>query len=583
MGRQGRRGRGVWHGVLALAVALGGLALYWHAGGFALRGAGSRKWDKVLQLLCLGPGVVCLSSWVGMHVRRDLAAGLSRLSSKGPVPLLVVGLAFLLALAAGPLRGLPGSRDEVEYLFQGRVLMTGRLGAPPPPCPASFALRGMTIHRGRWITPYEPGHPLLLGLADRLGASWLVGPLMGVVALSLLFLLADSLWGRGVAMASLALGVLSPFFLFLAACHSYHVTSLVLSSLLFLAQARPGPGWGLVAGAAGGALLFVRPLALAFLASPMVLIEVHRARAGIPRRRWICAGATFLVFCALFLAYNHRVTGHPLRTTREVVYPYGLFGFGPRSAHIPTYGTQGHTPLKGLRNVGVQLGTLSTGLLGWPAISLLPAVLGFLARRRGVWPWVFALAVGATAGVLFFSWYPAVEHGPRHYLDSWPGLIILSALGLQDATAWFRRKYGAGGSNSVLIAVLGFFALSAALYIPVRLADLTTRTLWVDPTVHEAVRTQVVTPALVFLDCPSHPADYYCSGFVHNDPLLRGPILYARHLGTREDAQCLQHFPGRRGYRVTYDPATGRVEVSPMPHAPASPVQGGDSGGGGSE
>jgi 4-amino-4-deoxy-L-arabinose transferase-like glycosyltransferase len=539
----------------------------------AVRGAApvaalsTRRWDKFWQLLLLVPAVLVLSLAVSGWVRRDLAAYLSRATRRiGPVVLVLVGFCLLVLVAYGPLGHMPRSRDEAEYLFQGRILMSGNVTAPAPPCDDAFDLRGILVRDGRWFAAYDPGHPLVLGIADRLNLAWLVGPLLGGISLWLLYVLGRDVYGPGVARGAVALGIVSPFFVLLAASHSYHVSSLVLTAAFFVCAARRGrhPVWDCLAGCALGGLVLVRPLGLIILLPSLVVLEAHRWRVsrGPLLREWARILAGFLPLVFLYLAYNWRLTGHPLVSGRQILYPTSLFGFGVEAAHGPSYGSVGHTPLKGLMNVGLQLGTLSTGLLGWPLVSLVPALIALVLGPRRVWDWVFSLMVVSTAGVLFFSWYSAVEHGPRHYLDAWPGLILLSALGF--VRMWNRVGSARPRRNAMVLTIGGLFVLSTLLYVPVRVHEALRPWLGVDPKVGRVVSEQVEAPALVFMEFPDAPADYYTSGFVHNDPFLRAPVIYARHRSIVEDRQCLTRFPGRQGYLLRYDPASRRVSLSPL-------------------
>ncbi|MBN1424201.1 glycosyltransferase family 39 protein [Candidatus Fermentibacteria bacterium] len=552
-----------------MAVLIAGVIAYGMVSGRQVSTVLSRRrWDKLWQLLFLGPAIGALALMSGALLKFDIAGALDRVAGRlRPWTLVFLGLCVLLAVAAWPMQRLPGSRDEAQYLFQGRALAAGSLSAPPPACVDAFALRGMVIWNGRWITPYEPGHPLLLGLADRFGLAWAVGPLTGALSLWLLYFLAAHLHGAGLAVLALAIGAISPFFVFLAACHSYHVTSLALSSFVFLAVAKAhGRGnrrlWDWCVGVAVGALFLVRPLAAGILLVPIMVVELSSwKRRGPLWARWgrILLGAVPLI--TLWLFYNHAVTGHALCTARQCIYPNSLLGFGDSASHGPSYGSMGHNPAKGARNLLLQSATLSTGLFGWPLISLIPAMAGFWCSRRSVWSWAFALAVLMTGSILFFSWYSAVEHGPRHYLDSWPGLVILSALGIRGGVSGLRRRFGVAGSNAALAAVGALFLVSFVLYVPMRVRDLTDRRLGVDPRVHEVARQQVKTPAVVFMQCPEEPADYYTSGFIHNDPFLRRPIIYARHISPETDRACLQRFPGRSGYLLRYDPHSRDITV----------------------
>jgi hypothetical protein len=540
----------------------------------AIRGAAPltvlsvRRWDKLWQLLLLVPAVLALSRAVSGWIRRDLASSFSR-AARGirPVALILLGLCVLILVAHWPLAHMPRSRDEAEYLFQGRILLSGSVTAPAPACTDAFDLRGILVRGGRWFAAYDPGHPFVLGLADLLRLAWLVGPVLGGVALWLLYLLGRDLYGSGVARGALALGIVSPFFVFLAASHSYHVSSVVLTAAFFLCTARRGgrPVWDYLAGCALGGLVLVRPLGLIILLPSLVVLEAHgwRVRKRPLFGEWARILAGFLPLVGLYLLYNWRLTGHPFVSGRQVLYPTSLFGFGVEAAHGPSYGSVGHTPLKGLLNMTLQLGTLSTGLFGWPLLSLVPAAVGFLGSRRGVWKWAFGLMVASTAAVLFFSWYSAVEHGPRHYLDAWPGLMLLSALGF--VTVWNRVGSSRTRRSAMVLTVGGLFVLSFLLYVPVRLREAMGPWLGVDPKLGRIVSKQVDTPALVFMEFPKAPADYYTSGFVHNDPFLRAPVIYARHRSPGEDRQCLTHFPARKGYLLTYTPNPCQISLTPLP------------------
>ncbi len=557
---------GTVFGILGAVILVGAYAAV--SGTAPLAVLSARRWDKFWQLLLLVPAVLALSAAVSGWVRTDLTSCFSRnVRGIAPAVLILLGFCLLILVAYGPLGHMPRSRDEAEYLFQGRILLSGGVTAPAPLCTNSFDLRGILVRGERWFAAYDPGHPFVLGLADLLRLGWLVGPVLGCVALWLLYLLGRDLYGFGVARGALALGIVSPFFVFLAASHSYHVTSSVLTTAFFVCTARRGrrPVWDCLAGCALGGLLLVRPLGLVILLPSLLVLEVvwWRARRRALLYEWARILAGFLPLVCLYLLYNWRLTGHPLVSGRQVLYPTSLFGFGVEAAHGPSYGTVGHTPFKGLLNVGLQLGTLSTGLFGWPLLSLVPAAVGLVGSGGRPWKWAFGLMVLSTAAVLFFSWYSAVEHGPRHYLDAWPGLMLLSALGFVAA----GNRVGSCGArrNAMVLTVGGLFVMSFVLYVPVRVREALGPWLGVDPQLGRVVSERVEPPALVFMEFPQAPADYYASGFVHNDPFLRAPVIYARHRGIDQDRQCLTRFPHRKGYLLTYAPNPRRISLAPLP------------------
>ncbi|MCU0613019.1 MAG: hypothetical protein MUE60_14685 [Candidatus Eisenbacteria bacterium] len=528
-----------------------------------------RRWDKVWQLVLLTPAVVATALGISLWIRADVGHSLLRLSQWFTGRRLVlIGFSLLTFTAYVPLGHTPKSKDEAQYVFQGRLLMSGRLWAPAPPCPAAFELRGLRVTGDRWVPAYDPGHSLLIGLADRLGLAWLVGPILGAVALCLLGVLGTDRYGPVMARGTLALGVLSPLFILLAASFSYHVTSLCLTTMALIATGRRprGIAWDYAVGVSLGALVLVRPLALAILLLPLAYLEL--ATRNRPWREWLKSlgrtAAALTPFLVLYLLYNRTVTGNPFISGRQFVYPTSLFGFGPQPSHAETYGPLVHTPLKGLLNVMLQFSTLSTGLFGWPLLSLVPAAVGFLCLRKGPWERAFVLMVGATAAILFFSWYSAVEHGPRHYLDAWPGLMLLSAAGLRESHRWVRRHRGIRGSNTALLSIAGLFLLSWVTYLPVRLGDVTGPLLGVDPVIREVSSVAARAPAVVFMDYPDDPGDYYCSGFIQNDPFLRAPVLFARHRSLDEDLACMAHFPGRNPYLLRYNPSTRSATIEAL-------------------
>jgi hypothetical protein len=141
--------------------------------------------------------------------------------------------------------------------------------------------------------------------------------------------------------------------------------------------------------------------------------------------------------------------------------------------------------------------------------------------------------------------------------------MLLSARGF--SLVWRRMGPVTKRRNVLILMVVGLFVITWLLYVPVRVREARGPWLGVDPALGKFVAERVEPPAVVFMEFPEADADYYTSGFIHNDPLLRAPILYARHRGIPEDRQCLTHFPGRRGYLLIYSPAPRSISVTPLP------------------
>jgi len=533
----------------------------------------ARRWDKLYQVVFLFPAVLGLAYLISTRVRTRITTVRTMINDHRAALILVCsGFLLLMYTAYFPLGHMPRSKDEAQYLFQGRLLVSGNLWAPSPPCHQAFTLRGIKIDGDRWVPAYDPGHSLLIGIGDHFNAGWMVGPFIGALFLWLLWLLGKELYGSRITIFAVFLGILSPFFIFLAASYSYHITSLCLTTVTLLGTAKrqSGSKWAFVTGVGLGLLVLVRPLAVVFIAPSLIYLEVSyiRDHRSIPFHRWWRIGIVMFPLILLYLLYNNVVTGNPFITGRQFLYPQALFGFGERAAHVETYGTLGHSPLKGLLNVLVQVSTLSTGLYGWPLISLFPAGIAFVLKKRTAWDWAFFIVMATTATVLFFSWYSAIEHGPRHYLDTLPGLLLLSSVGLKMIHDRIKQVGTMSPDIFMTIMLIGLFTITLILYIPVRVRDISGPWLGVDPVIRTAIDEDIDTPALVFMDYPDAPADYYTSGFVFNDPFLRAPVLFARHMSTGDDIRCLEQFNDRKGYHLRYDPDTRDIEVSMMSHEP---------------
>src|SRR5690606_32848318 len=105
----------------------------------------------------------------------------------------------------------------------------------------------------------------LLALGFRLGAVWLVGPLMQGMTVLFTCLAADRLLpeNRLAARLGTVLVALSPFMIGLAGAYMNHVTAAAFGALAVYAAVRARDGsawWSVLAGAAAGMVFATRPL-----------------------------------------------------------------------------------------------------------------------------------------------------------------------------------------------------------------------------------------------------------------------------------------------------------------------------------
>jgi hypothetical protein len=561
---------------------------------------------------------------VGSHLRPDLSQTVRSMLAMTlrpyPVLLAVLAVAFLLALALHPVRvrwhglrlptapawwpwvvagmlatavfaltlyfnygfgsHMPHVPDEVSYLFQSKLLASGRLHAAPPPVQTAFDFFSpplIRVNDGRWASIYPFGHPLVLAAGDVIHAPWLVPPLLGAASVVLLFALGRRLYDTRTGLLAATLMASSPFFLMTASNYMSHNTAAfyLLGSLLFLAYADRRPfDFGVGGGLCLGLLFNTRPLTATVLAAPFGLLLLYRLW------KWEGPGALSnligfalggLVMLEAYALYNAATTGQALVNGYQSSGTLGqTVGFGGQ-----------HTFLAGMENEQSQLAFLLLVLDGWPlyaglAFLLLP--LALCSRSGRDWFLLACAALMMGAPVIFEG--RGIMHGPRYWYEAFPLLMLLTARGLELAaeavaraaaatwaaisrTSQLPRPGPALAVGYVLVAALIGSALYSWLlgrhvswhddFVPARAVELKGFN-GIDDRLMRRVDEQDVRHALVLVnDCP----EWQCIGsvFWRNDPDLKGDVVYARKLDNRL-ASLLRLYADRAIYIADYRQGT---------------------------
>ncbi len=494
--------------------------------------------------------------------------------------LLLICLITLLATAAIAwfvFEGIPHVEDEVAYLFQAKVFALGRLYVPTPPYgEEAFWIPFVLDVEGRRFSKYPPGFPLLLAVGVRLGADWLVNPVLAGLLMAALFGLGRSLYDNGTGLLAAALGATSPLFLVLAGTHMAHVAAALALTLFAWLYVRTLQGDGratpLLAGLALGMAILIRPLTAFGIALPFALHGLVRFLGGrrAQRRRLLILALAALPAIPLYLLYNYALVHRWMLSLYTLWWPYDRIGFGPGHG----WREGGHTPAIAYYNALYDLGNLATELLGWPRLSWLFLPVALLLppwrRRDG------ALLLPPLSLVLVQSTYWIASgslFGPRYQFEGSPFLWLLTAVGVRKLWALGRP---AGMDRTVLhrgraalrpllvLLLLGLVLINLTRVLPPKLARMqglygvTRRPL-------EAVQATGLRPVLVIVRAERWLE--YGALLTHNDPLLRGEIVTARDSGPEVNAGVIAAFPGRHVlWMTTPDPATGPVlSLEPPP------------------
>jgi hypothetical protein len=355
--------------------------------------------------------------------------------------------------------------------------------------------------------------------------------------------LTSHFFGEITARITVALFSLSPLALLLGGSFMSHTTFLALfmaGGWQMVRALRGDSGRGYIAGFALGWAAMTRPQDFAIL-SLVVLLGIalaSQAWSRIPRvaLQMLVGSAPVLVFLAW---WNTRLYGHPW------VIGYGFtqsdFLFAPFQGD---YGlSPDFTASEAFRLFLATVARFDFIMLGWPS-SLAFAAVPFLRLRWDRRDIVCLAGCAAVAAMYFFYDYLGIEFEARYYHTLLPFALVLTARGLQIAA----RSCETGASLIVVLAVLFFLHGAWCGWRGYILPTYAHAYEQATPAIDRLAREAGLRNALVLIDDSGSHDFLFSSGFQFNDPFLRGPVVYAKHLG--KDHECLRlQFAGRDVYR----------------------------------
>ncbi len=464
--------------------------------------------------------------------------------------LIVCLLAFIstAAVAYFAFERLPHLEDEVAYLFQARTMALGRLTVPTPADPHSFWVPFVLDYQGHRFGKYPPGWPAVLAVGVLAGAPWLVNPLLAALSVYLIYRLGKTLYDERVGLLAAALGTTSPLFLVLSGSFLSHMASLtwlLLFSLWFLWTVRGRSAWfALGAGVALGMAFLTRSLTAVAYAVPFVvysLSQVIRRKPHWPRYLLIAAAGGAVA--ALLPVYQWAVTSDPWLNPYVLWWPYDRLGFGPDIGSAPG----GHSLHYSWLNLKQDLSRAATDLLGWPALSWIPLVLGLALRLRRAKDWSLLAPFACLVVAYLFYWIgsPSRLWGPRYYFEGFGGLWLLSAVGLLKVWGWAKLRRQLWLRPAAVGALILIVAASLAINLPFRMGEAhgfygVTRSQL------EPIEEAGLHDALVFV----YAARWLEYGAMLGEvsPLLDDDVVYARGQGEEYDAAVMAMYPDRAVY-----------------------------------
>ncbi|MFQ6069866.1 MAG: glycosyltransferase family 39 protein [Candidatus Aminicenantales bacterium] len=465
---------------------------------------------------------------------------------------------------------IPRVHDEIANLFQAKIFKLGKLYVTSP-CEKDFFQFTHVINNGKWYSQYTPGYPLLLLIGLLVGAPWIVNPVLASISIIFFYFIGRELYSEKVGVLASVLGSISIWFLLMSSTMMSHPSSLFFTSffLLFLFRSLKKPSMvnGLLAGAGWGMSFLVRPYNAVLISLPfLAYFSFKFVKDRKPRlKNFVALSLVILISISLLMVYNQVTNGHPLRMGYVVRYgdDHGL-GFGKKG-----YTETPHTPLLGAVNVGRYIAALNKDLFGWPISSFL-ALLPLLwltkirpeERRKDLLlaSGFFSLLIG-----LFFYWGTFVFIGARMCYETIAILILLSARGLTELPRLISlrfKKLKLPLINKAVVGVLIIFALHGFGFHLRKWVWPEEREWYFDGFAHDfagvtnriqrTIKSLVNEKSVVIIKFIYHPFKYFPygwwgSGFLYNDPLLKGNVVYAMDRSD-ENRKIFHCFPERKIY-----------------------------------
>lgn len=473
---------------------------------------------------------------------------------------------------------MPHVQDELKYLIHAQYLASGMLAMPAPPVPKAFELYLFEIGPHGWYSVVPPGWPAALAIGARLGAAWLVNPILTGINILLAYVVLRKLYDLRTARLATLLLALSPMHLFLGMSFMAHAVTLtcgLLGALGVDKARRTGLSrYAWLAGIAVGLCAIARQLDGLVLAGALGLWSI-----GLGGKRLRVSGIVGLVLgtvlgAAALLPYNRYFTGKgtafPIMEYHVKLYGRDVngYGFGPdRGMGWALDPNPGHSPLDATINANLNTTALNVELFGWAVGSLLFVYFfvlrGSLNRSdRGM------LAVIALTFVAYFFNY--FSGGPDFGARYWFLMLLPLAALTARAIAALGERLGedaTSGQARVLVgvAVLVFGAL--AVFMPWRSLDKYHHFLGLRPDVRELAARHDFGRSLVLVQGLERP-DYSAAAFLNPlDVNTANAPVYAREADAETRRELLRAYADRPVWTIAGPTITGgafRIVAGPV-------------------
>jgi 4-amino-4-deoxy-L-arabinose transferase-like glycosyltransferase len=427
---------------------------------------------------------------------------------------------------------LPVHPESTAQFFQAQLLASGKLAEPVNFSREFFEFPLLQLDT-RWYSDLPPGQSLLLALGQKLGVPWLINPLLGCLAVFVLYLLAAQIYGPPTALLATLFMVFSPMYLSLSAGYLNHLLFilLLLLALLFYYYgiSTPGKLYPNLSGLCWGLAALTQPFPALVLTLPFVLYLIKQALS----RRPVFWLKLLLMLAGLFIPilllgkYYQALLGN-------------LWGLSA-GYNLGAWLTKGlKAPTEGLFFLMHNLFNLNKELWGWliPAFFLV-LVWVWASSRLETWDYLLLWAVICLLGFNFLS-YDTRFGLANPLIVAIPFLVLLSARATTALPAVLDR-FGFPPNDTKPLLALGLVTCCLVL-LAVRITPLLQPGDGYRPNFTDLIRSEKINNAIIFLN-----RDPFLETFAYNSPNLKNDIIFARHL-KKYNYKLMQEFPQRNYY-----------------------------------
>lgn len=322
--------------------------------------------------------------------------------------------------------------DEFAYLFQSKIIATGRLYAASPPLSRFFSCAHI-INDGRWYSKFSPGWPALLSPGVFLGIPFIISPMLTAGTLVLFYKSAKKLFNPLAGILAVFMAAFSAqVFMTGATCFSHPGSGffilLLIYSLVSLHREKK-MFYSVLGGIAVLFLFQIRPSDGAVILTGFIpwliytALEFEDRKKGILMILPVLLGG--LLGGVLLILANQIQNGNPFLLGFIKYRPHEKMGFG----------SYGHTPLRGLYNFAYS----TMRMAFWTVPLMLLGTLSALCFKKKE---TILLLIPPACFLLFYFFYYSLgneEFGARYYHP------VLMFLILPGAGGWALLKDKASG------------------------------------------------------------------------------------------------------------------------------------------